>query len=250
MRKKRNHALDQMVTSLILKISLGFILSSLISISAAKRKMLTKDGAAAAALIGGIVFGFGGFKWGVLLVLFFTASSLLTLWKAKDKTQPEHKKGRSAGQVLGSGGVAAGFALAHGLTPFYRGIIMHPNLLTAIGFAGAISAVCADTWAAEIGMLSSSAPKLITTGEPVKLGASGGITWLGTAGGAAGGGFTAIFSALLLHTPITVIWFSGFSAMLLDSLMGAVLEDKYPLFTNSSVNFFASLFGSALSLLL
>ncbi len=218
--------------------------------------MLTKDGAFASTFVGGIVFGFGGVNWGILLVIFFSASSFLTLWKAKEKPQPEHKKGRSAGQVLGSGGAAAALALIHGSTlihgflPLFKGEPGKINLLTTLGFAGALAAICADTWATEIGLLGSSIPRLITTWKPVEPGTSGGITWLGTSGGFLGAGFIAAFSSILLKTPAAPIWISGFAAMILDSLMGALIEGRHPLFNNSSVNFLASLFGAGLALLI
>src|SRR5262249_15057089 len=53
-------------------------------------------------------------------------------------------------------------------------------------FVGAMATANADTWATEVGTLSTEEPRLITTGEPVAPGTSGGVTLLGTGAALAG----------------------------------------------------------------
>ena len=64
-----------------LQILLGFVLASLIGFVAYLRGSLSKSGLVGAVLIGTIVFGLGGWVWGVLLVAFFVSSSALSHYK-------------------------------------------------------------------------------------------------------------------------------------------------------------------------
>src|SRR5207244_8659964 len=97
---------------------------------------------------------------------------------------------------------------------------------------GAIAAAAADTWATEIGAFSPFPPRLITSGQRVTRGTSGGITALGTLGGVAG----ALVIAWLAHAlaprgtapgSAALVASAGVTGMLVDSLLGATLQGKY-----------------------
>src|SRR5574341_1853160 len=123
--------------------------------------------------------------------------------------------GRTAGQVLANGIVAAACAVAHS---------GRAAVWIVAGFAGAVAAATADTWATEIGLLSRTPPRLITTGRVCEPGQSGGITSLGTRGGIAGAGVIALLGNVLLGTSFLGVMIAGIAAMLVDSLLGATLE--------------------------
>jgi uncharacterized protein (TIGR00297 family) len=219
----------------------GFLLAALVGAAGWKLRALTPSGAVGATLIGGTVFGVGGLFWAVVLVAFFAASSLLSRLgyaRKQGNAQVEKAGPRDLAQTLANGGVALVAAL---LTAFFpRGSAGYPYL--ALGFLGAMAAATADTWATEIGLLSSRQPRLITTGRPVPAGVSGGVTPLGLLGSLAGGtfiglvAFVAVQGASLLTTGEWFLsdWFlllvlpaAGFLASLFDSFLGATAQRLY-----------------------
>jgi len=185
-----------------------------------------------------IFWGGGGGQWGTLLIVFFVSSSGLSFYRARDKLELAEKfaKGnrRDLGQALANGGLAALLAILSQFLPpsggGWEGVWF-------VACAGAMAAVNADTWATELGVLSPQPPRLITTGQRVEVGASGGVTWPGTGASLAGAlliGLTgglwllalglgwAVASALLLAVTV-----GGLAGSLVDSLLGATVQAIY-----------------------
>ena len=69
--------------ALTTQIGLAFVLSTLIVSIALWRRSLSQSGAVGALIVGTIIFGFGGWVWGLILGLFFVSSSLLSHFKEK-----------------------------------------------------------------------------------------------------------------------------------------------------------------------
>lgn len=226
---------------MLAQLSVGCVLSGAVSIAGMRLRILTADGAAAAVVVGTLTYGLGGWQWAAVLVTFFATSSGLTRWKSKVKPQPEHRRGRAAVQVIGAGGVAAIAAIAHAVAA---------QPWTVAAFAGAVAASTADTWATEIGLLSRTPPRLITTGQVVTPGDSGGVTWLGTVAGTGGAAVIAVLGAALLHTPTLDVWLAGTLAMLVDSLLGAAVERRRRWITNETVNIMATAIGATMAAVL
>ena len=219
---------------LVSRIAAGLVISALIAWLAYRRGALTPSGAAGAILTGTIIFGFGGWDWGLLLIAFFVSSSLLTRFKETAKLQvaDQFAKGgpRDVWQALANGGLAALIAIAYRLT----GAINMPLLFA---FVGAIAEANADTWATELGVLSAEQPRLITTGKPVAPGTSGGVTWDGTGAALAGaaliGGLAMLFrwigktplNLAVMLMPIGAL--AGVIGSLVDSLLGATVQGIY-----------------------
>ncbi len=229
---------------MLLRLGIGFVLAIIIAWIAYRAGALSLSGAAAAALLGTLVFGLGGLEWAILLVAFFASSSALSRVAKRRKAEIEEKysKGarRDAGQVLANGGAAGGFVLLHTLFPAAG--------WPWLGFVAALAAANADTWATELGVLSPGQPRLITSGRPVERGTSGGVSLAGVAAAFGGalligllGGLFFPGSAVLAFggTPnelpqssmivgITLlVGLAGLAGSLVDSLLGATLQAVY-----------------------
>lgn len=240
--------------SLLFSFLIGFVLSALIGFVAYRRGSLTGSGVLGAILTGTVIFGFGGFVPGLLLVAFFVSSTLLSKFGARNKqkvsAQFQKSSRRDLGQAFANGGWAA--LMAAGI--WYAETIAldtQLRLLFTFAFIGAIAAVTADTWATEIGVLSKSLPRLITTGRSVPTGTSGGVTLLGTVTALFGGMFIGgmfLFGVLIasqlfpLHgidlsaalqvlatnsRVVGIAAVSGLAGSLFDSVLGATVQAIY-----------------------
>ena len=263
------------------QLGIGLLLSSTIGLLAYRRKSLSRSGVLGAILSGSSTFGLGGVTWGVSLIYFFVSSSILSHFKTAQKEKvaaDKFSKGnqRDLGQVLANGGVGTLLSLAYASakTDATR------DLLEA-GYVGSLATATADTWATELGVLSASAPRLITTGEPTTPGTSGGVTLPGT-GAAAGGALSLglVFSLLKRgKNSSSLPWIalvSGLAGSLCDSYLGATVQAMYfcpacqketersvhscgtptrplrglPWLNNDGVNFLATLSGTMIAMLL
>jgi len=209
---------------------MGLALSLLIGGLGYWRGALSGSGVAGAVLVGTATFAFGGWDWGLILVLFFLSSSALSRFRAsaKERVAEKFAKGarRDMGQALANGGLGALLAVASRLWP---------SPLWFAAFVGALAAVNADTWATEIGVLSARPPRLLTTGRRVPPGTSGGVSPLGTAAALAGAAFIGACAALLawasglaapwVYLPLGTA--SGLAGALADSLLGATVQRIY-----------------------
>jgi uncharacterized protein (TIGR00297 family) len=215
------------------RLLLGLAFSSGIGLLAYRRRSLTRDGAAGAVATGTTIFGLGGWSWGLSLIYFFVSSTLLSHFREKEKARTaadKFSKGsrRDLAQVAANGGVASLCAALHGAA---RSQAAQDTLQAA--FAGALATATADTWATELGVLSSRQPRLLTTGRPVPSGTSGGITPLGSAASALG---ALSFGAFLWMTgglrrssarlPLISL-ISGLTGSACDSLLGATVQAMY-----------------------
>lgn len=211
----------------ILQLFFGLALGVLVGVLAWKAKALSRSGAWAAAVSGGLIFGLGGISWAVLLLAFFISSSALSRLFAPRKAALHEKfsKGsqRDWGQVLANGGLGALLAILHGL---------YPDLAWPwVAFAGAMAAVNADTWATELGVLNPSPPRLITSGKPVERGTSGAVSLWGSLAALGGAGLIAVLAALFSGESwglaLAVGTLGGLFGSFFDSLLGATVQAIY-----------------------
>jgi len=223
------------------QLFIGLILAFILSFLAYSIQALTPGGAAAAVLLGTLIFGFGGLEWSILLLVFFISSSILSRVAKSRKASLEEKFSKSARrdarQVLANGGLAGVFVALHWFFP----AATWPWLAAA----AALAAANADTWATELGVLGPNSPRLITTGKLVERGSSGGVSLVGLLAALGGAmleatAFVIVWpGAALLSGTITphalsmaAAWFllvtlAGLAGSLVDSLLGATLQAIY-----------------------
>lgn len=213
------------------QIGVGIGLAGLISAFAMRLGALNRSGSIAAFMLGTIVFGLGGLPWSMVLLGFFISSSALSRLLKKRKIDLNEKfsktSSRDAAQVVANGGVAGVFVLLS--------LIFPDAVWVWMGFAGALAAANADTWATELGVLSQKTPRNIVNGKFVPRGTSGGITLAGTLASLAGAGFIALLAILFLpavfhNTSVSrsilflMITFAGWVGSLVDSWLGATWQ--------------------------
>ncbi len=222
------------VNTVLLNVLAAAGLATLVVWAAWRVGVLNRQGALAALVLGTVIFGLGGTGWAVLLLGFFVSSSLLSRLFGRRKAAFEEKfsKGgkRDAGQVLANGGIAGLFVILHLLQP--------DAAWPWVGFAGALAAANADTWATELGVLSRSAPRLITSGRRVEPGTSGGISAPGTAAATGGALLIALLAVVCWQGQVfaipanglawlAIITLAGLAGSLVDSLLGATIQAIY-----------------------
>jgi uncharacterized protein (TIGR00297 family) len=219
------------------QLLLGLILSTAIGGLGYWRQALTASGVIGAILVGTLIFGFGGWVWGLLLITFFLSSSWLSHYRRADKeivaeTSAKDSR-RDLGQALANGGLGAALAVIYA---------QYPEPLLFAAFVGVMSTVNADTWATELGVLSRVPPRLITTGTQVPPSTSGGVTRLGTWASVAGALLIGTVATTLLQTvsllngdnwslqaisyPLLAVA-GGLVGSLFDSLLGATVQGIY-----------------------
>lgn len=223
--------------NLLLRLGAGVLASSAIAAAAYRRGSLTRSGIAGGLVVGTVIFAFGGWPWWLVLVAFFITSSRLSHYREASKERiaaEKFSKGsqRDLGQALANGGMGALMALAS----FFA-----PGPVTMAAFVGAMAAVNGDTWATELGVLSTQPPRLVTTWKVVEPGTSGGVTGRGLL--AAFGGSLVIGVAALGSGAIERLfggasmppspWLlvaaaaGGMAGTMLDSALGATVQAVY-----------------------
>lgn len=207
---------------------------------------VTTSGAVAGAAVSFAIYASAGPGAFAALVAVFAIAVIATRigYARKQKLgAAESREGRSASQILANTGVAT---LGCILFAFLR------NSVFLIGAAAALAEAAADTASSEIGEAASERARLITTFRLVAAGTDGGITLSGTLAGAIASLMIAgccFVTRLIPASALGFVSLAGFVGMLLDSVMGAVLESREVL-NNDAVNLLGTAFAAIIALLL
>lgn len=206
------------------QLSMGIALGLAVGAVSFYVNLLSASGAVMTFLLASLLYGIGGWPWTVPMVTFFVLSSLLSKAGAKRKAFLESvfEKGsvRDYAQVAANGGVAGILVL---LSYLVRDFNFYPMYL------GAVAAVTADTWGTEMGLLTKTEPRLVTTWKKVARGSNGAVTFLGIVGGMVGAAVIAASAAPWIGDLQFAVWVvcAGIVGSLVDSILGATLQAQY-----------------------
>ena len=194
-----------------------------------KKKYLTKSGAFAAFVTGVVVLWCVHIQGFILLLFFFASSNFWGKYRLSKQKKNDidigEKKGstRDYMQVLANGLMAVVAAISYYNTEYAGALVM---------FGSSIAEATSDTWAGEIGRLSSKPPVSIRTFRIVPKGISGGVTPLGFLGAFFGSFTVALLYLLFFRTgyrfiSFTIVTLTGFAGCLVDSFLGATFQAIY-----------------------
>ena len=236
------------------------IISLVIAGIAFFKKVLDQGGSALAFLICFITGTLGHWTWLLLMLIFVGASFLATkfaiVYKKALGVEESDEGTRGGSNVISNGIVPAIVAICYSLD------LLSPEQ-ALVAFTTSIGAATADTMASEIGVLAPE-PVLITNpSKKVEPGTDGGVSLEGTTASL----LSAVSMSMLsfcafvlmieeknaLHSVFHVDFlyisaFFGFFGSIIDSLLGATLENR-GILGNNGVNF-CSISGSVLFSLL
>ncbi|KAJ1964187.1 hypothetical protein GGI12_001591 [Dipsacomyces acuminosporus] len=235
-----------------MRITFALLSTCLLCLGSFKKRSLSKSGTLAAAFVGLSTASNDNLMFTAVLLAFFVSSSFWTKYQAKMKTKidPAYTKTseRNWKQVLCNAGVGSAISLVYqyhfdGRNPKDLSI-EERKLMTLLiwGYVGFYACCAGDTWASELGTLSSNWPILITTLKPVPPGTNGGVSKLGLLSSFAGGAtvglaadialwiqyFAGYRSGALPKIPYNLVGsLLGTLGSLIDSLLGATIQASY-----------------------
>lgn len=219
--------LDGFLLSLVFPWNLLFVLGLMLLLAVVflKARALTLSGAVAAVITGGLTLWCTGFGGLFMLFFFLVSAGVLGLLTKKHRSEGIEKKtgARDASQVF-----ANGFPCLLGAVGWF--FTARPLFLLI--FTAALAEANADTWAGEIGRLSSKKPVSLKTRRPVEAGISGGVTALGLFGGLLGAVSEAALMCLLFPgervlTMAALATLCGMLGCVFDSFLGAYAQAQY-----------------------
>ena len=207
---------------------------------------VTDAGAMAGILVAFILMMACGFSGFIPLVVLFLLTVISTRWGRARKQRlgvAEHRRGRTASQVLANLSAASLCVL-----PVFW--FSELNELLFVAAMAALAEAAADTVSSEVGQATARGAYMITDFRDVPIGTNGAISVEGTLSGCVAASIISWVSAssgLIDWRWTPLIAFAGIGGMFVDSLMGATWETAGKL-GNDSVNFVSTIFAADLAL--
>ena len=220
-------------TILITAIIIGFGFA----IFSYKLKAADLSGLFSGALMGILIIVFTNVSWFLIMLAFFIMGAGTTKYRFERKT--------ALGVAESHGGVRGYFnVFANGLVSLCGAILfgVTQNPIFIALFLGSVACATSDTLASEVGVVGKT-PRLITTFKEVPRGTNGGVTLIGEVAAVSGAIVIALIAWVLnVADPalVVVTVLSGFFGTNIDSLIGALYENKQ-IIGNAGTNFLATL---------
>ena len=211
------------------RLVLAILVNFIIAAAAFRKKAVSSSGFVAGITVGTVIFLSSLVAYFMLMAFFITSSVMSKIGKSKKRAAmsvAEKGHRRDYLQVLANSIVGVITALLFALTG---------NSLFLIATAICFATANADTWASEVGNLSSKNPVSIMSFKRIRRGLSGGVTLLGTAASLLGSMviatvFLVVSRDLFADNALSVFFLvtlAGFFGGVLDSLLGATIQVKY-----------------------
>ena len=220
-------------------IALAVVICAGFAYFAYRVKTVDASGVFAAVRFGTILITFTGGPWFLVVISFFILGSFFTKFRYAEKVFLGVEQGKSGRRgymnAFANALVGVSGAILFGITG---------NEIFVALFLGCIATATADTLASEIGVTGVH-PYMITTLRPVPVGTNGGVTVLGELACLFGATIICGLAFVLEVAPWDVCLIciaSGFFGTNMDSLIGALIENK-GVIGNSGTNLLATLSG-------
>ena len=227
----------------------AFCINAVLIAIAQRIPLLTRSGWVHAGGLGTILWGCLGFSGWFSVVIYLLLGSLVTRLGFASKQESGLAEGRGGRRgpenLWGSAATGALIAILIGLK-------LGSERLLLVGFAASFAAKLADTFGSEIGKRWGGRTVLITSLRPVPAGTDGAISLEGTIASALGSFLmTLVFVGLFsksIGTFAFLIFLGGFFATLFESVVGAVLQQRFDFLTNEMVNASQTTFAALLTM--
>jgi uncharacterized protein (TIGR00297 family) len=255
----------------------ALLLPLLVAIVAYELSAVSPGGAVAVFFVAFLSYAAFGLWAAGYVAAILASSNLVTRFKYNQKkasgTAEPGRGGRDVWRILGGAGTAGLLA------SFVMGGVL-PAALGRAGFVVALAITNSDTWASELGVLSSGRPRLLSFGLPeADPGISGAVSVFGELASVVGAAFGISLSLLLGLlgeagvARIAVLFGFAVIGEHLDSVLGASIQEAYictkcnrytdnpvhrcgsttrlirgsRIVTNTRINFISSMVGSILT---
>ncbi len=228
----------------------ALLLNAMLISLAQRFPLLTRAGWCHAGILGTVLWGSLAWRGWLAVVAYLVLGSLVTKLGFARKQELGLAEGRGGrrGPENVWGSAFTGLVLAL----LIAARIGSPTLLL-IGFSASFAAKLADTFGSEIGKRWGRNTLLITNLRRVPAGTEGAVSVEGTLASAVGSLLMTIVMALfgLLHSgaAFALVLVVGFIATLLESLLGALGQDRWPWLSNELVNGLQTAWAAGLAII-
>ena len=229
----------------------AFLINFLLISLGQRLPFLTKKGWIHAGILGTLILGSIGWNGWFSICIYLLLGTLVTKIGYKNKASrgiAESRGGkRGPENVWGSAATGCSLSLLSCIWPDYLNLFM-------VGFAASFTAKLSDTFSSEIGKRFGKRTFLITTLRPVAPGTEGAISIEGSLAGLLG---SLIMTIVMFNLSIIsglsvacIVLFSGYIATIVESYIGAEVQNKFEWLTNELVNSIQTSLSAIISIFL